>query len=480
MTHAFPVTISFLVACLILTACKREPAQSHAPVTDLLTTAQTADGRYISWREHIIDDPAIAAVPDLAGGDGLAMGDLNGDGNEDIVSVHETDTRIGEKSNGYVRIAWGSGDPGNWRLTTLASGTEVAAAEDVAIADANGDGHLDIVVACETAHLIYFQNPGINSESAKWRRTIPSITTSRGSFISVSFADLDNDGRPEIVAANKGHKSSGRDTGALGDFSIFILPENPLSGALWLEQVLGKALIPINSRPVDMDGDGDFDIVAGSRGEERMTWFENVGEMSFAQHDISLEDNSGGVRFTGDSTEFADINNDDRLDIVTIDLSRSMFWLQQPQAANFKWKANKIGTFIPDGMLTPALADIDGDGDLDAFAGGYSRGPRDADSENSGLDTPMGRIAWFENPGVAPWSPWQRHDVSRRKRGMYDQWLARDLDRDGDLDMIGTRGNSFPYDGVIWLEQIRSTTPRAAFQQAREVDSQEMPLPPLE
>ena len=92
-------------------------------------------------------------------------------------------------------------------------------------------------------------------------------------------------------------------------------------------------------------------------------------------------------------------------------------------------------------------------------------------------DDPIGRIGWFENPGAEPGKRWQRHDVSRRKRGMYDKWLARDLDGDGDLDMIGTRGNSYPYDGVIWLEQVRTNEAQAVFQQSRDEDSQQMPLP---
>jgi hypothetical protein len=57
---------------------------------------------------------------------------------------------------------------------------------------------------------------------------------------------------------------------------------------------------------------------------------------------------------------------------------------------------------------------------------------------------------------------------------MYDKWLLRDLDSDGDLDAIGTRGNSEPYDGVIWLEQVRSEKPAAVFRQARAIDSQQM------
>ena len=59
---------------------------------------------------------------------------------------------------------------------------------------------------------------------------------------------------------------------------------------------------------------------------------------------------------------------------------------------------------------------------------------------------------------------------------MYDKFIARDIDGDGDTDFVATRGNSYPYDGVFWLEQIRTLTPRPAFERARETDSPEMPL----
>ena len=34
------------------------------------------------------------------------------------------------------------------------------------------------------------------------------------------------------------------------------------------------------------------------------------------------------------------------------------------------------------------------------------------------------------------------------------------------------------YDGVFWLEQVRTAEPVASFERARETDSVEMPLPP--
>ena len=92
---------------------------------------------------------------------------------------------------------------------------------------------------------------------------------------------------------------------------------------------------------------------------------------------------------------------------------------------------------------------------------------------------PLGRLAWFENPGAdyKPGVDWTRHEVSRRKRGMFDKFIARDLDGDGDMDLLSTRGNSAPYDGVFWLEQVRTSAPAPRFTPAREQESEEVGLP---
>ena len=64
-------------------------------------------------------------------------------------------------------------------------------------------------------------------------------------------------------------------------------------------------------------------------------------------------------------------------------------------------------------------------------------------------------------------------------RGMYYKWLSVDIDQDGDLDVFGTRGNSEPFDGVIWLEQLRSPSPQQNMLPARNPnqDSTHLPLP---
>ena len=424
----------------------------------------------IGWKEHIIDDATLGPF-DLAGSDGLEVADLDQDGYLDIVSVHELDTEYGVPK-GYVRIAWGSDDPLKWELTTLASGTEAPSAEDVDIADADGDGWPDIVVACELAHLIYFKNPASNHRSVRWERTIPEISLNRGSFIRVFFADFNQDGKVEVVAANKGAENPEVNDAPLNNISIYQLPQDPLEGSKWKELVLTQVRIPINSQPVDLDLDGDMDIVVGSRGEKRILWLENLGNFKFTEHDINLStDIEKGSWITGFNMDYADLNGDGRLDIVSSVWPSSVYALFQPAEPKDEWNIKKIGSIAPDMLVSVSLADIDGDGDKDIFSGSYSLGSRDKDDGNTS-NKAFGSVVWFENKN----SRWLKNNILRRKRGMYDKWIPLDVDKDGDVDFLGTRGNSKPYDGVIWLEQTRSKEQNPVFIQARSKDSESVPF----
>lgn len=486
------------IAALIVLSAAHWPATEAlaqtgaADLASSATRARAGDGSYIAWREHLVDDEATGGVA-LRGSDGLVVADLDRDGFEDIVSVHESDDVYDGVPEGHIRIAFGTANPDEWRLVTLAEGPEAGAAEDAAIADLNGDGFPDIVAACELAHLIYFENPGANARRARWPRLIPSVATGRGSFIRVFLEDLNGDGQPEIIAANKGAQDPTQAAQEPKAISFFELVAAPLDDSAWVEHELTEVPWPINSRPVDLDGDGDFDVIGGSVAQERIIWFENVsrdGRFEFAEHPIDvIEASSASADAGGDAKpskpmvngfnmDFFDINGDGRLDIVTFDTARLLglgpVWLEQPAAADGEWRLHRIGAYAPDSLVGFVLADIDGDGDPDLMTGGYSLGSRTADGD-ANVNGALGRLAWFQNPGRS--GEWARHDFSRRQRGMYDKFVPRDLDGDGDIDFLTTRGNSGPYDGVLWLEQIRSAEPIPAFRPARSKDSPEIPLP---
>jgi hypothetical protein len=463
-------------------------ASAGGVLSDRLTQARAADGSYISWREHRIDDELLTGVP-LRGSDGLVMADLDRDGYQDIVSVHESDDVYDGAPEGHIRIAFGTADPDRWINVTLAEGPEAGAAEDATIADINGDGWLDIVAACELSHLIYFENPGRGIRAGDWPRLIPTITRDRGSFIRVFAADFDGDGRPEIATPNKGSQDPTRVRQEPKEISIFDIADGAgLDDDAWSEHVLTRVPWPINSRSVDLDGDGDLDVVAASVAEGRSMWFENVstgGRLSFVEHALAIVEPGAAEPPTVNvfNMDFSDLNGDGRLDILTFNtenlLGVDAAWLEQPRSVSDPWTFHRIGSYAPDQLVGIAAADIDGDGDDDIMTGGYSGASNAATSRLedgiADVTAALGRLAWFENLGGGV--EWARHDFSRRERGMFDKFVPLDADGDGDLDFFGTRGNSGEYDGVFWLEQVRSGAPVPAFVRARTEDSPELPLP---
>ena len=82
MRRGHLIGLAVIVASGMLGAASAEA--QPLTVGETVTKARAEDGSYISWREHIIDEPATAGF-NLSGSDGLVMADLDDDGFEALV-----------------------------------------------------------------------------------------------------------------------------------------------------------------------------------------------------------------------------------------------------------------------------------------------------------------------------------------------------------------------------------------------------------
>ncbi|HXM66875.1 MAG TPA: Ig-like domain repeat protein [Candidatus Acidoferrum sp.] len=127
----------------------------------------------------------------------ISVADLNGDGKLDVVLAN---TNIGI-ADGTVSVLLGVGDGTFEPPVTYDSGAY--AAVEVAIADVNGDGVLDLVVAdCACG-----PPPGIIGVLlGRGDGTFdPVVTFSSGAYndTAIAVADLNGDGKPDLIAANQ-------------------------------------------------------------------------------------------------------------------------------------------------------------------------------------------------------------------------------------------------------------------------------------
>ena len=225
-------------------------------------------------------------------------------------------------------------------VTSSTLGSEPAATTAVAAGDLNGDGLADLVFA----DLQLGARVRINTGNGVMRAV--AFQTISASANDVELVDLDQDGKLDLLLAD----SAGRPWvfAGKGDGSFakgFRLPA-PTEGSE--EVAVG-----------DIDGDKDLDLVFAVFGSEVV--LRNDGNMNFtvlAQKGIRL-DSSKGVAL-------GDVDGDKDLDLFVANfMQRTRLYLNNGKGI-FTEAVNALPNNDGDQSFSVALADVDGDGDLDA------------------------------------------------------------------------------------------------------------------
>jgi hypothetical protein len=302
--------------------------------------------------------------------------DLDHDGRLDLIVANLGGVPPEDHTKGSV--VWMQSLPGGaYRVVTLASGLPRVA--DVQAVDVDGDGDLDLIVAAfgwrTSGSVFLLENRTVDYRTPVFvKREIDG----RCGSIHVPVADLNADGHPDFVALFAQHHEA---------VVAFLNDGKGSFRAQTIDQAPHPAWGSSGIELVDLDGDGDLDVLVTNgdmlddfqiKAYHGIRWLENRGSYPFVPHDLA---SLPGVH----RARAVDLDGDGDLDIVASAFVEfkaegtpvnvvanypSLVWLEQTRPGVFvRHTLERGGRHV-----SLDVGDFDGDGDMDVVVGNFRTG----------------------------------------------------------------------------------------------------------
>ena len=245
--------------------------------------------------------------------------------------------------------------------------TDVGSYAAPTFADIDGDGDLDAFVGNDDGNTVFYRNIGTQTAPTfTFEAAQPFGLTNLVASAKPTFADIDADGDLDaFVGNNTGNTLFYRNIGTQTAPTFNFEATNPF----------GLTNVGVFAAPTfaDIDADGDLDAFVGNR-DGNTLFYRNTGTTAAPTFTFEAT-NPFGITNVGSfaAPTLADIDGDGDLDaFVGNSDGNTLFYRNSGTATapTFTLEAtNPFGLTNVGGSATPTFADIDGDGDLDAFVG---------------------------------------------------------------------------------------------------------------
>jgi hypothetical protein len=185
-----------------------------------------------------------------------------------------------------------------------------------------------------------------------------------------------------------------------------------------MEHILAEDFDAQSVFPVDLDGDGDVDIIGAARRDDRINWWENRRDHYFVEH-VIVDGYNGPICVSS-----IDMDGDGDRDVLGSAIDGDMIsWWENDGDQNF------IEHTIVEEFEAIDLfpVDLDEDGDIDVLSAGY--------------DTYS--IDWWENDGNQSFS---MNTITDSFIGAHSVYSV-DMDNDDDMDIVGA---AWAQGDIVW------------------------------